>query len=77
MGIPERWKRSQNALAAVLAATFDIGNFPFQCPMLHILDYVNDFQAALRECVLALHGKGGAVHSVLHQSFLLQLSQAR
>jgi len=68
---------SQHALLAVLAFAFDVGNLPFQRPLLHILDNVYDLKTALCEGVLALHGKEGAVHSVLHQPFLFQLPQAR
>lgn len=68
---------SENAFAAVLTATLDIDNLPFQCPMLNILDDVDDLQAALCEGVIAPYGKGCVVQSIFDKAFLFKLLQAR
>ncbi len=49
---------SQYTFAAILAAALDVRDLPFQSPTLHILDDVDDLQAALRQEIFALHRKG-------------------
>ncbi len=68
---------SEYAFAAVLAIAFDICYFPLQRPDLHILDDIDDFLAALRQGISALHRKGCSVRLVLDEPFLFQLLESR
>ena len=63
---------SQNALPAILAAALDVLYLPAQGPQLYALDDSDHLQAALGEGVLALQGKGLAVHLLFHQPLPLQ-----
>jgi hypothetical protein len=58
---------SEHAFAAVLIAALDVGDLPFQCPLLHIFEDVDDLQAALRERVISPYRKGYAIHSILDE----------
>jgi len=74
---PNLQTTSEHTFATVLTAAFDAGELPFQCPLLHIFDYVDVLQATLREGVIAPCGKRCAVYSILDETFLFQLLKSR